>query len=157
MQRRHKSQFYSSEGMRQLQAQIDELWGVVDRRVEDVEAAVEELRPESYASPHLRPATTFVGANVRVRWDSEKGEVVTEPMPDKTSAPGYDPAEQAAADASVNEIIDIRPALNPQPFKVNHCGRGWYQVADSEGKPIDVRKMRKEPAEAACRVAMEGA
>ena len=142
MQRRHESQFYSSEGMRQLQRQIDELWEVIDRRVEDVKP------PGMVSIADAQP--------LMVRWDSESDEVVTEPMP-AASAPNYDPAEQAAADARVNKIIDASPALNPQPFKVNHCGRGWYEVVDSEGKPIHEGKLRKGPADEAWKAAMEGA
>ena len=185
MPRRYESQYYSSEGMRHIQAQINELWAVIDRRLVDVEPAITasdvegRLHQESAAGP---VATEYLGPNAVSGFIAPPVEFAG-PMPYKHTA--RERLEMAKNDrlkgvplihvlttdedekeisweeyvAGMEQEIAVEEGVvhNPQPFKVIHCGNGWYQVADSEGKPIDVRKMRKEPAEAACRVAMEGA
>ena len=110
MTRRHKSHYYSSEGLRQLQAQINELWEWVEGFSEVVMART--LTPE----------------------EIEGMTGITEAIK------GCPP-----------------PAHDPQPFKVQPTGRGWYQVVDSEGKPIHEGKLRKVEADVTYREALEQA
>ncbi len=100
MTRRYESRYYSNESMRHIQKQINELWEMVDRRAEDVEAPL----------------------NVRAK----------------------------------NPTEGVAGVFTPQPFKVIPTGRGWYQVVDSDGKPIHEGKLRRDAARDACQVAMEG-
>ncbi len=113
--RQHESQYYSSEGLRHLQRQINELWALVDRRVEDVKVAV------SPAEECMSPVTLMT---------YKDGELVPRDPP---------------------------PALNPQPFKVIPTGRGWYQVVDSEGKPIHEGKLREAQAKVRLEMAVAAA
>lgn len=114
MTRRHKSNYYSNEGMRQLQAQINELW--------------EHL--EAVRQAYVKSEDT-TNTDVFNDLDSEVQVVRTTPFPD-------DP-----------------PVYDPQPFKVQPTGRGWYQVVDSEGRPVEERKLRQKAANEACEKAMQ--
>lgn len=158
MTRRHKSNYYSSEGLRQLQAQINELWEVV-----------EELRPEPYASPHLRPATLpeevgFIdgAASTAVEYNLER---LAEFGPDDvaptiTCNPPW-PSSEEDVKPAVMDVVDRQDATpaaaafmdaaahGPQPFKIIPTGNGWYQVVDiKEGKAIHEGKLRKAAAAA---------
>ena len=97
MQRQHESRYYSNEAMRHLQRQINELWEVIDRRVEDV-------------TP--------------------------------THDPSLDSLPYYQADDGAGSVHD------PQLFKVVHTGNNWYQVVDSEGKPVHEGKLRQAAAAA---------
>ena len=124
IQRQHKSRYYSSEGLRQLQAQINELWEVVDGLLEDAgshDGFLADRGPGRHDSPVTaahdpQPATPVSDKNVVVY------EVRTTPFPDDPSA------------------------LDPPLFKVVPTGRGWYQVVDSEGRAIHRVKLRRDAA-----------
>ena len=134
MTRQHKSQFYSSEGMRQLQAQIDELWGVVDLAWKTADPIADLLLPDG-CIPVL----------------DEKSEQKRRELDNIFLAPSIDhDADNAATTA------EVAAELQPDPFQINHLGRGWYQVVDNDGKPIHESKLRKEPAQEAWQAAMTG-
>ena len=186
MQRRHESQFYSSEGMRQLQAQIDELWEVIDRRVVEVAELRRTVDEDCHGDHQERKnkAIAEAGGSTLFYWDHEAGKVMARPVP---VDPEAEPVDRRVEDveeelrpepyaspllrpatfvnapvdhfhfvneaASTYDPLDL-PSHKPQSFKIVHTGRGWYQVVNSEGKPIHEGKLRKGPADEAWEAAM---
>ena len=131
MQRRHESRYYSSEGLRHLQRQINELW-------EHFEA----LR-----QAHVKSGGTGTGP---VPVDPEAGpDIATvDRRVEDMEEPRTLTPEEIGNMTGITEVMTGHqpPALNPQSFKVIPTGRGWYQVVDSEGKPIHEGKLRAKPA-----------
>lgn len=177
IQREHKSQYYNNENLRHLQRQINELWEVVDRRVEDV-------KTEEFAGPmpcqhtarerlEMAKEAKLKGVKVvhflttdedekEVSWEEYVAGMEKEIIAEETGdveEPRTLTQEEIEGMTGITEAMKgcPSPVLNPQPFKVVPTGRGWYQVVDSEGKPVHEGKLRRDAADEACKKAMQSA
>ncbi len=136
MTRQHKTQWFPNSNLRSLQAQIDELWEVVQ---------------------HLRdhPSLPIGLDNLKTM-----GEVLAEAQSPSQVNDGARALTAAVAtdhDAHAEQVVaEVADELKPDAYEIKAMGYGWFQVVDKSGKPIHEGKLRKDKAQEVWQAAMEG-
>ncbi len=151
MERKHASKFHPDPNLRSLQAQIDELWEVM----EGCSTTLRQLLDNLYlANPkplyNRTPPDGITVAEELVRLREAGGVLAEERLARLAAEEGHDAAAQ-------DTVAEVAAELQPDAYEVKLLSHGWYQVVDSDGKPIHEGKLRKDKAQEVWRVAMEGA